>query len=353
MSIRSLTVWLHRWAGLAAGLIILVLAATGGIMAFAEEMERATSPASGRAENTFGDSIPLDTLVAKVLVQNAGKQVLGVRMPGKSDGSLKVVTSDRQTYHLDPRTGETLAVRPLNAGFMRAITELHLNLMLQKTGSWIVRVATLLTLALALSGLWLWWPRQILRITPGSNRWRLTFDLHNIAALYSSLFLVLVTVTGTTMAFGRTADAAIRRWTGAPAAESPPPSKPAHGAISIPLSQVVRTAEGALPGASVVSFGIPPGRRAPYRVQMKFPEDHTPGGRSVVYLDQFSGEVSRIDSTRGLQPGNWYVAFQHSLHTGEIFGLPTKVLASLVCLALALQVLSGFVLWWRPKARRT
>jgi len=352
MNLQSLVLWLHRWVGLVAGLLILVLAGTGAIMAFAEEMEYATSPAPNRKGHPAHDPIPLEELVARVVAQSPGKRILGIRLPSHADASVKVVTSDRRTFYLDPGTGDILTIQSVNSGVMQAITELHLNLMLRKTGSWVVRVGTLLTLLLALTGLWIWWPRKVFGFRRGSNWRRFTFDLHKVAGLYSSGFLVIVTLTGTTMAFGKTADGMIRKWTGAPAPAAPPQSGRAPGAEPILLSQIVQRAKSALLGASVVSFGMPVSRRAPFRVQMKFPEDHTPGGRSLVFLDQFSGEVLQVESTRGVHPGNWYVAFQHSLHTGEIFGLPSKILASLVCIALGLQVLSGFAMWWRPKPSR-
>ena len=75
--------------------------------------------------------------------------------------------------------------------------------------------ATLLTLALALSGLWLWWPLRIVWFKRRPSWKRLNFDLHNVAGLYSSLFLIIVCVTGATMSFHGVADRWVRTLTGA------------------------------------------------------------------------------------------------------------------------------------------
>jgi uncharacterized iron-regulated membrane protein len=68
-----------------------------------------------------------------------------------------------------------------------------------------------------------------------------------------------------------------------------------------------------------------------------------------VFLDPFTGEARQVLGTRGIGAGNWFIHFSHSLHTGEIYGLPTQLLALLVCLALIAQVVSGFVMWWKPR----
>ncbi|MDO8597865.1 MAG: PepSY-associated TM helix domain-containing protein [Sulfuricaulis sp.] len=45
MRIRPSVFWLHRWGGLVASVIILVVAVTGCFLAFEEELDRAMHPA--------------------------------------------------------------------------------------------------------------------------------------------------------------------------------------------------------------------------------------------------------------------------------------------------------------------
>ena len=55
------------------------------------------------------------------------------------------------------------------------------------------------------------------------------------------------------------------------------------------------------------------------------------------------------DSARA---GTWlerYQKMQLSLHTGAILGTPTKLLALLTCVALVLQIASGYVLWLKKR----
>jgi uncharacterized iron-regulated membrane protein len=42
-----------------------------------------------------------------------------------------------------------------------------------------------------------------------------------------------------------------------------------------------------------------------------------------------------------------------AIHTGDVFGVPSKIVMSLASLAAVIQVLSGLVMWWKhPKAAR-
>jgi uncharacterized iron-regulated membrane protein len=47
------------------------------------------------------------------------------------------------------------------------------------------------------------------------------------------------------------------------------------------------------------------------------------------------------------------VIVNRAIHTGDIFGIPTKFLMSLASLMAAVQVITGVIMWWkRTRARR-
>jgi uncharacterized iron-regulated membrane protein len=252
---------------------------------------------------------------------------------------------------VDPGTGRILAEVPNGSSLSNVIEGLHLNLRSGPWGNRIVGTATLLCLLAALTGLYLWWPRRLFRFRKDDSGRRFMFDLHNITGFWTSAFLVVVTGTGVSMFFGTFLDPMIRRLDPAPRA-SAPQSTPVEGRTTIPLDEVVRRAQAALPGAQIRNFPIPAGPKAAHRVQLRFPEDKTPGGRSQVYLDQYSGEVLRVESSREAGPGTWFLNAQRSLHTGEFGGWPTRTLAFATCLSVLVQLYSGIALWWhrtRPR----
>ena len=84
---------------------------------------------------------------------------------------------------------------------------------------------------------------------------------------------------------------------------------------------------------------------------MKFSEDRTPADRSRVYLDQFTGAVLLVENTRTAPLGTRILNLKRSAHTGDIFGARTQTLYFLVSLAIAVQAVTGVVIWWNARKR--
>jgi hypothetical protein len=80
------------------------------------------------------------------------------------------------------------------------------------------------------------------------------------------------------------------------------------------------------------------GAIAPAAVSMRFHEDHTPGGRSRVFVDRYRGTVLLAVSTRTAEPGTGINNLKRSLHTGA-------------CLASRLRP-SGCSRPWRSRRKR-
>lgn len=350
MNIRKTILWLHRWVGLVTGPIVLVLAITGGLMVWEHELDEFLNPNLLRATSS-DQRLSLDAIVADMREARPreGRFLAGMKLPEHPGEPLRMLVAGPRLLFYDMATGKELGNRSAREGFVHHVTELHLKLKLGANGARLVGIATALTLGLALSGLWLWWPLKIVWFKGRPTFRRFNFDLHSVSGLYSSLFLLVVAFTGVTMSFHQSFDPWIRRLSGSAPPPRPPQVEPRPGAARISLDEVVKNAESALPGAHVVSFGVPVQPRAPFRVQLRFPEDRTPGGRSIVFLDPYTGAALQVLGTRGIAAGNWYIHFSHSLHNGELLGLPTQLLALFVCLALVAQIASGVVLWWKPR----
>jgi len=125
---------------------------------------------------------------------------------------------------------------------------------------------------------------------------------------------------------------------------------------SITPDEAMAIAAKEIPGATP-SFLIVPRGKQPYRISSRFPEDRTPGGRTRLVIDPYSGKVLfKMDSRTG--PGGYrLVNLNRAIHTGDIFGLASKTVMSLASLIMALQLVTGVVMWWKRrtanrKARR-
>jgi uncharacterized iron-regulated membrane protein len=117
-------------------------------------------------------------------------------------------------------------------------------------------------------------------------------------------------------------------------------------------NSILRIARAAAPGAAVMAMRLPPTSNAPVVVQMRYPEDRTSGGRSLVFIDRYRGTVLRNASTRLAEPGTRLVNLKRSLHTGDVLGAPTQVIWFLAAVALATQAVTGVLMWWNARAAR-
>ncbi|MCX6856910.1 MAG: PepSY-associated TM helix domain-containing protein [Verrucomicrobia bacterium] len=333
MNIRRLLLWLHRWAGVLSGLVILVIAVTGGALVFEQTIQRWIRPDLYPQQATAkADRITISSVLAN------DPRVQGIRLPRDERDAL-VLFAGPQAFHIDPRNGKLLGTRPRMGGWEQTMMKLHVNLLQGPTGGTVVVVATCITLGLALTGLWLWWPLRIFGFRKGANFRRFNLDLHSVAGLYSSVFLLILGFTGLTLRYMH--------------GEHPqPPQVPfvQQDQPHLSVDEAIKIAEAALPGARAASVEMPPPQRPVFRIQLAFPEDGSPAGRSVTFISRIDGRVLDTHSSREGTLLEKYQMAQLSIHIGSIGGTTTRWLAFLTCAALLLQIVSGYVLWWKRKS---
>lgn len=340
--------WLHRWAGLAAGLIILVLSITGCALVFQDEIDRLLN--RELTVVTPGPSaVSLQAAVDAVRAVYPAETPTGLVLPEKPHHALVVALNSGQNASVDQYSGRVLGARGRLSGFARELRRFHKSLLAGPTGQTIVGALTFLTLLMAISGVILWWPRRILVVKAGRSWRRMNWDLHNVLGFYSAAFLAVMCVSGVMITFADTIDPFVLRLGSAPPRETAPvASTVLMDAPPIGPDEALRLGRSALPGAFVARMSLPPPGTAVYRLQLKFSEDRTPGGRSSVALDQYSGQVLDIESSRAAGLGTKIINMKATIHTGEVFGAPSEALAFVVSLMLAGQVVTGFFIWWKP-----
>lgn len=124
---RSLTVHLHRWAGLATALFLAVAGLTGTLLAFKNELEATLNPAlfsvappGGRAEGDMLDPFVLREQLQRLHPEaradhmsfpSAGKSVMFYLMPRTDPSSGQAYPLEHDQIFVDPYSGEALGQR--------------------------------------------------------------------------------------------------------------------------------------------------------------------------------------------------------------------------------------------------
>lgn len=354
--LRAALLKVHLWVGMPAALFLFALGLSGALLTFEEIIDPALN---ARAWYVKPQGTPLKLTQITQAIRQAFPQsmVEELVLAQKPDDTVKIIvlqSNGRDVGILvNPYTGEMVGRSDQLFRPMLAIREFHTHLLIRRrSGHMILTIAACCLLGLAVTGIVLWWPRKILKLRGGPSH-NVVFDLHQMLGLWSSACVLLFALTGIAIGF----EDQVNRWAFAEShmqpAPWPSPKSPAAGVRPLSPDELLAKAESIAPGARpiVLEFGDSP--NDPALVIMKFPEDHL--GRTHVILDRYTGDVLRFDNTRAMPVALKYARmWNQEIHTGDIFGWPTRILACIFSLAVAALAVTGPWIWWnRNRAQRS
>ena len=327
---------------------MVILGVTGSIMEFEPELDRSLHPKLSYIRPE-GRVLSLSEIGDAVSRRFSGEPVVAY-LPSLSPNLSSQVVLPSGIAYVNQYTGEVLGIRTRGQTFLGYVRALHIRLADGKFGRNILRwsgVAMLLSLA---SGLYLWWPIKQIRIRGKWASRRLWFDLHNAIGIFSLLPLVMLAATGTVLGFEDQLAPLIYKLTrSSPIQTSRETSRaavrePVAGATALTPDEAVAIARTQMPGA------------VPYRVQMPkygglyvvalvYPQDRVTGENNLVALDPYYGDVVSLSRSSELSLGDRLLAMNEAIHTGSIFGIPSRIVVWLASIMVFVQACSGLIMW--------
>lgn len=364
---RTLRAWthtLHKWLGLTLGLLFSLLGITGSLLVFYPELDLAAHPSMSAR--------PPVSLVSPARIVEALRQAEPER-PGawrielpRSDNAPITARYYKppETAHrafapliltLDPTTLAVTSKRFWGDDFFTWIYDLHYSLLLGETGKTLLGIASLLILALLLSGLYLWWPspggwKGALSIKSNAVWKRRIYDLHAKPGAYGLLLTATLTLSGLVLVvpgwFTPTIDAISPLH---PLYQVQALTTPAD--IRISADEALRIARERFPDADVRWIHTPTPTQAVWRIQMRAAgEPNRRFPRTNVWIDAGNGAILAIRNPRQNSAGDTFMDWLHPLHNGEAFGLTGRIIVLLCGLLPLLAMVTGFIRW-RHKQR--
>jgi uncharacterized iron-regulated membrane protein len=345
---RKYLLLIHLTVAMIAGVFLIILGGTGGIMAFETELDRLfNSKLFHIAPGT--SPLPIAAIQATLATTYPKDHFSYLAIPTSPDETYAVQAHGRQIF-INGYTGEVVGTRQLPT-VLNQIHTLHLSLFLGRNGGIMMGIATLLLILLIATGLVLWWPGKRIAIALHASPARVIADSHHAAGIVSAAFLLVLAITGAAITWNDS----WAPWAFRVLGTAPPvrdlPSTVIAGAHAISAEEAIAVARRELPGAVPFALSLP-AMAGSYHIALRFPEDLTPGGRSWVNVDQYSGATLSVTSSRDPIAVTGLVNLNRAVHTGDVFGLPSKVVASCASLVLALQTMSGWHMWWRKRQAR-
>jgi uncharacterized iron-regulated membrane protein len=210
---RKTIFWLHLGIGGAAGLVILLLAVTGLILAFQRQiLSRADASAVLDGRPHASAPLTLDSVLAQV-VQKGQNNPTDLVLHRSENAPVEVRFGRERTVYLNPWTGAPIYGFSTSLHrFFAWIVRLHRSLGLGLQSLWgrgIIGAANLIFLFLLLSGLYLWFPRIInldafksrlllLRNLKGNAR---DWNWHHVFGIWAALPLAFIILTGVLISY--------------------------------------------------------------------------------------------------------------------------------------------------------
>jgi uncharacterized iron-regulated membrane protein len=232
--------------------------------------------------------------------------------------------------------------------FFDYVHQLHIRLLFGQ-GKAIMGIAGIAVSFLVLSGIVLWWRNKRYTVKWDGSLFRKMFDLHTATGIYSALFLLFLSGTGIVIAYEGSIFPWLCKATNTQPGRRSLPSTEQQGVTPLRPEQALDIAASAMPGAVPLTISLPMKPKDSYNIRLRFPEDLTPGGRSWVCVDQFSGKVLVAQNSRTAPGPTRAQIVNRAIHTGDIFGNVSKILMSLSSLLVVVQAVSGVTIWWKRR----
>ena len=165
MTLRTLIFWPHLMAGVLAGIVILMMSATGVLLTYERQLI-AWSDRGLRSAPSADGSAPLsvEALLTSLRRDHPDLEVSGVTLASDATAPVSIVAG-RQTVYVDAYTGRVLGESTQGVRrFMSEVRAWHRWIAVEGEGRPVARAITgwsnAIFLFIAVSGIYLWFPRK-------------------------------------------------------------------------------------------------------------------------------------------------------------------------------------------------
>jgi uncharacterized iron-regulated membrane protein len=348
---------LHRYLGLAVGLVIVVIGLTGSLLVFAPELDRYL------IHTQFGNITPQPQMVSVVSVAaivkdtKLGWTLGGIDLPITSDDVFRVSLDAPNQPSLEvlvnPYTAQILGERVYDRNLIAFILALHYTLLAGEVGTATAGVAALLLFILSISGILLWpgWRNLIagFKIKWNGHIKRLNFDIHKVAGIATATFLAILGFTGFAWNFYSQVEPLIYAATLTPV-PTEPTSKVIQGS-TISLAEALQRANAIFPDAKLTYLHFPTAADGIFQTNWQLPGEQNLY-RSRIFIDRYTGEVLKVRDSRSLPLADQVLDSFTPLHYGTFGGLCSRILYVFVGLAPLILFVTGLIMWWHRRTTK-
>lgn len=360
LTMRSLWFNIHLWIGVGLGLIMILLGLTGAILVWHDPLIAAMNPNRYAVSAEPAKLPPSAYANAAASAFGPDLNVMTVRLPETPGEPVVVMARGAMpkgggrppfmSAWLDPATAEVKDAGSAMPAFFALMHNLHGNLLIPGVGRQIVGWMGVALAISALSGIYLWWPRnnRFLRALKWRRAPMLSSNIHHSFGFWLAIPLVIISVTGIYLGFPQTGRAVVSSI----APMSPQmPRFGGPGPVSTPhlsVDEAVNAALAAVPGATASAISYPSGKPLAWRITLR--HDGAPLNISV---DDATG-TARAPSAGGQgapRSGDNIASLIRNLHDGAGMGIVWQMIVFLTGILPAFLTITGIIMWLSRRKR--
>jgi uncharacterized iron-regulated membrane protein len=232
---------------------------------------------------------------------------------------------------------------------------------LGETGSIIMGTSCLIFAFMLISGMILWWPKKIknlkqrLTVKWSASFKRVNWDFHSTFGFYSFLILLIISLTGLSFAFTWFQNGVYFLTEGnakKPSAKVENPTKIDPKLNNTAFYQnIYNKADSIFPYTGNIQIRMPADTINSILVLKEYSEITIPNQSSAAYFDKYTTEQIEARPYDKFSTGDKIRRLNYPIHTGSIYGLPTKIIAFIVCLFAATLPITGLIIWLGRKKK--
>jgi uncharacterized iron-regulated membrane protein len=360
--------WLaaHLYLGLLLGGFFVLLGLTGSLLVFYPEIDQALNSNIAPKSQTANVVKVSPQAVLNQLRAQLPQRTLGWRIEMPLNASRPIMArymkaEEKKGQHfaplvvtLDPQTLAVTSSRFWGDFIVTWLYDLHYNLLLDEAGKTFLAIVGLFLMLSVGSGLYLWWPRNgnfksALAIRKNAHIKRRVYDWHKTAGLVGCVFLLVLCVTGVMLEKPLWFESILAM--PAPLFTPKTEASTPNGKPGLSLDTVANIAQAQFPQAELRWIYTPDNAQGVYQVRLyqagevgrRFP-------KTMVWIEQFTGEVLAVRDAKKDVFGDTVVAWLHPLHNGEAFGLLGRWLIFLSGFVPLILFITG-IMRWRHKQK--
>lgn len=383
----------HFFAGLLVLPFLLLLAVTGALYLFKDEIDRAVYR-EWQDVAARGNPLPMAEVLRRAQAQSAG-EVLQFTRPAEPTRSIRMIVrmpdGEPRTAFADPYDGRLLGVTRYG-GAMQIVRKLHSLQYFGPAASWLVEIAAGWSIILVGTGIFLWWPRGdrggVVTVRRGPRErvfWR---DVHAVTGVFAAAVILFLAVTG--MPWSDVWGGRVQQWAAVKGL-----GRPAPPAEVVPEWMLEKTVKG---GAHGGHHGAAAKPDAPWALEKAQPPESVGAGRApigvdeaiaafdraglpkpcgitlpqgprgawvgtygparvedlrIVYVDQFDARVLDDVGYARFGPAAKAIEWGIAVHQGQEYGGINRTVMLLGCIAIVVMSVAAAVMWWKRRPAGT